>query len=156
MPNKVVRKRRTTKAVELGPGLHAATLELQVASPAGGFRARLPDGRVVVAHPSPSVTTRLLDDCLRARRVVLLTDGSNGPLILGALQTDVGARADSQENVALEGRTLDLSAKDRITLTVGETRLTLEKDGAVRWVGERMTLDMGALVQILSANVRLP
>jgi hypothetical protein len=76
--------------------------------------------------------------------------------ILGALQTAPSARVDADGGLALEARTIEIAAQDRIALKVGASLLTLDRDGVIRLNGDKLTLDVGALVDILSANVRLP
>jgi hypothetical protein len=102
------------------------------------------------------VAPALLDECLRARRTVLFAERGGRVEILGALQTAPGPRANADGDLALEGRAVEIAAADRIALRVGASRLTLDRDGVIRMDGDRLTIDVGALVQILSANVNLP
>ena len=137
----------------LGPGLHAAVVEIAVD---GAYRVRTSTGELVPAVPAASVAPALLDECLRTRRTVLLSEQGDRVVILGALQTAPSARVDPDGGLSLEARSIELAAAERIALKVGASLLSLDREGVIRLNGDRLTIDVGALVQILSANVNLP
>lgn len=144
---------RARPAPRLGPGLHAAVIEI---AGEGAYRVRTIAGDLVPATPAASVAPALLDECLRTRRTVLVAEEGGGAVILGALQTAPSARADPDGGLAIEARSVEIAAADRIALKVGASSLSLDREGVVRLNGDRLTIDVGALVQILSANVNLP
>jgi hypothetical protein len=150
-------RRVSAREPALGPGLHAALVEMAAdGEESPTYRVRTSSGALVAASPAPGVAPALIDECLRARRTVLCAERAGRVEILGALQTTPSPRADLDGNVALEGRAIEIAAAERIALKVGGSRLSLDRDGVIRMDGDRLTIDVGALVQILSANVRLP
>ena len=137
----------------LGPGLHAAVVEIAAD---GAYRVRTAAGELFPAVPAASVAPALLDECLRTRRTVLLSEQGDHVVILGALQTAPSARVDPDGGLAIEARSVEIAAAERIALKVGASLLSLDREGVIRLNGDRLTIDVGALVQILSANVNLP
>jgi hypothetical protein len=138
----------------LGPGIHPATVELKTGS---SYRVKLLDGRRARATLAPGVSPKLLDECLRSRRAVMLADGERGPLILGALQTAPTPEVQEDADVfEVRARHIRLKADTSIVLQAGSAALTLETSGLARFDGERMVIDAAALVRVLSARVDLP
>lgn len=137
----------------LGPGMHAASIELFAAPVA---RVRLPTGKVVRAKVAPEVEPAFVEECLRLGRTVVLVDGEQGPVIVGALQTSraLGPSADGVLN--LEADMLRLRAGSLATIEVGQSALRLESTGLVRMEGNKLVLDVSSLVRFLSARVELP
>ena len=146
-------RKATAASSRLGPGLHAAAVEI---AGEGAYRVRTFAGEIVPAVTAASVAPALLAECLRTRRTVLVADQGGVAVILGALQTAPTARADPDGGLAIEARSVEIAAADRIALKVGASSLSLDREGVVRLNGDRLTIDVGALVQILSANVQLP
>ena len=98
-----------------------------------------------------------MDECLRDRRMVLLSQGEDGPEIIGAVQTQPSAATvDRQQQIEMRGERLELDAAKQISLRVGDTTLELRRDGSVRLAGNRLTMDIAALVKVLSAKMELP
>ena len=146
--------RSTRDPVALGPGIHAATIELQEGA---SFRVKLLDGQRVVATHARGVSPMLLDECLRARRTVMLADGEHGPIILGALQTDPTPRVDAESGTfEVEAKHIRLRADATIAFKVGSTSLALGQSGVARIEGEQLILDVAALMRVLAAKVELP
>jgi hypothetical protein len=94
---------------------------------------------------------------MRERRTVLLTPGADGDVVmLGALQTARGVSRDARDNVKLEGAHVEIEAKEGVVFHVGKSTLKLDRQGAVKIVGQRMTADVAEVVRILSALCELP
>jgi hypothetical protein len=117
------------------------------------YKVRLLGGELVDARLGPGCSTALVDECLAARRTVLISEGA----ILGALQTaPTEARRDVDGNVSVEGGEVVVEADHALSLRAGDTELVLHEDGTVRIVGQRMSIDVAALIKLLSARVELP
>lgn len=154
------------KAAPLGPGLHPATVESIVAltdtaRPVGdaarpSYRLRLADGREIVASPLPQVSPSFVDQCLREGRTVIVMDTPGGVAIAGALQTAEAPAPDAQGRLVLEARHLRLRAGETLEIEAPGASLRLEPGGAVRLEGDRMVIDMAALVRIFSGKVEIP
>jgi hypothetical protein len=153
--------RRSSAPVErpdLEPGLHPGIVEERTGSTRDVVRVRLFDGGIHEAVAAPGVAAALVDECMRDRRTVLLSRGPKGEaLIVGALQTAPSvASTDRDERALVHGTSVELTAEHSIALRVGKSTVTIDKHGVVRLAGQRMTLDMAALVRVLSAHVELP
>src|SRR4051794_19296993 len=109
-------------APRLGPGLHAAVVEI---AGDGVYRVRTTTGDLVPATPAASVAPALIDECLRTRRTVLVAEQGGGVVILGALQTAPSARVDPDGGLAIEARSVEIGATERIALKVGASALSL-------------------------------
>jgi hypothetical protein len=141
-------------AEALGPGIHAGTVELGDGS---SYRVKLLTGRRTTATAADGVSPRLLDECLGARRMVMLSDSDRGPVILGALQTAPTPHVDPTSGIfEVDATHIRLRADATITLTSGAASLTLARSGVTRLEGEQMVVDVGALVRFLTAKVELP
>jgi hypothetical protein len=138
----------------LGPGVHAAMIELNLGA---CYQVRLLHGARTTAKLAFGVSPRLLEECLMTRRLVIVANDDSGPIVLGALQTEpsAGVREDTRA-LEVEARHIRLRAAETITLEAGPVSLSLDKSGAVHIEGERMVIDVGALLRVLSAKVELP
>lgn len=145
--------RRLPRAAGLGPGLHAGTIELRSGR---SFQVRTAAGALVTATLDDEVDPALAEDCLCSGRRVVLADGESGPVILGALQTSAPVVKDPDGCVTIQGRELRLRADKQVVIDAGPVSLRLHESGAVRVEGEKMVIDMPALLRILSASVELP
>jgi hypothetical protein len=139
------RKQRVVARKTLGPGLHVGVVELMSN---GAYRVALMTGGHVRADLDPGVSPAFVQRCMKAGRNVLLADGSRGPTMLGALQTD-------DEDASIED-SLRLRADKEIAFEVGSTRLLLTSDGKIRIEGRDLAMDVSSLVRFLSARVELP
>jgi hypothetical protein len=145
----------------LGPGLHAARVERIVTASGEGvprsvYQILLPTGLRTTATLDPGVAAALVEECLRQGRSVVVTEGAGGVVIVGALQTAPYPVADERGTLVLDARHLRLRATDTLELEVPGTSLRLEPGGAVRIDGDRLVIDMAALVRIFSGRVEIP
>ncbi|MCC6528138.1 MAG: hypothetical protein IT373_36160 [Polyangiaceae bacterium] len=148
------RRRVPDRAPSPAPGLAVVTLELRSAA---SLRVRTLAGAVLPARLAPGFEPELADECLRDYRHVLAEIGADGEaVLLGALQTQRTTSRDAHDAVELRGRRVELRAEDEIRLCVGKSVLRMDKSGAVRVTGQKMTLDVAAVVRFLSALVELP
>jgi hypothetical protein len=145
--------RKPRSAAALGPGLHAGVIELRSQDT---FRVRMLDGTVVSARPDDGVDPELLRDCLRNGRRVIVADGGDGPLLLGALQTARPVARDVDGNLTLSGKRVRLKAEQALVLECGEGAVRLDSAGALRLEGDRLVVDIGSLVRFLAARVEFP
>lgn len=161
MPKK---KSPSKSAAVLGPGLHCAIIELASdrGSSAGGARldrelhVRTLDGRRWNAKLADEVDPAFAATCLKERRTVLLVDSANGPVVLGALQTSEPVTREANGAVTVRGKDVHVRAERTLVLEAGPVLLRAESDGEVRFEGNRLVIDMSALVRLLSARVELP
>jgi hypothetical protein len=152
--------RRARATAALGPGLHPGTIELTTAEGEGekprSFRVRVGGEKLVSATLGPGVSPALAEECMREGRTVVLVDGPDGIRIAGALQTAPTIAPDAQGTLALEAKHLRVRAERSIAIEVPGGGLTLEQGGVVRMEGDKLVLDMAALVRIFSARVEIP
>jgi hypothetical protein len=152
MPRRQTSER--VSAAPLGPGIHAATVKLRLGS---SYRVRLLQGAQARATLAPGVSPALIDECQQTRRLVMLSDGKQGPVILGALQTAPAPYVNTATGkLELEAEHIALKANTTIELRVGSASVALAKSGVARVEGSRMVLDVNALLRVLSAKVELP
>lgn len=154
---------RTAKNLRPRPavdrGLHVATVELlqERTAQETSYRVRLLTGELIDASLGPGVEPALALECLRDRRSLLVHHDGQGTRILGALQTSASAtRTTRAGDTELAGHEVDLCAERRVSIRAGSTTLSLDHAGNVRLNGQRLTLDLAALVRIVSASVELP
>jgi len=140
-------------AAALAPGVHPGRIEVRSRDT---WRVRLWDGTMVRARPADEIEPALLDECFRARRTVLVAAGPSGAVILGALQTSCAPARDSDGALRVRGRRVEIQADQGIELRVGASAIRLDEKGVIKMVGNRMTLDVAAVVRVLSALVELP
>ncbi len=156
MPKKVVTNKKAREAIEaapLGPGLHAGTIELRSGE---SFRVRVLGGPVVAATLDDHVDPELARECLRTGGRVIVTQGAHGPVILGALQTSVPVARDVDGSLSVTAKKIRLRAEQALVLESGESSLRLHPDGTLRVEGDKMVIDVGALVRFLAARVEFP
>lgn len=145
---KLVKKAEATLAV----GLHAGTIERRA-----GDRLRVRIGGVLITcGVAPEVDNRLVDECARDRRIVLVTVRDDGMDVIGAVQTAPSAVRTEGEIQRISGKQVEIGAEDGVVIRVGASSLRLDKKGTIKIVGQKMTMDVAALVRVLSALVELP
>jgi hypothetical protein len=160
--DKKERPRRGKAEAALGPGLHAGHLEMVTASADEGrergqsYRVRLASGRRVAARLGKAVAADFADECLRDGRTVVLVESPGGVEIAGALQVSKALAKDPQGTLTLEARHVRVRADQSIVLEVPGGALSLEPGGAVRLEGDKLVIDMAALVRVFAARVELP
>jgi hypothetical protein len=110
----------------------------------------------VTATLDRGVAAALVEECLREGRNVVMMDGPKGVVIAGALQVATSPAADAHGTLALEARHLRLRATETLELEVPGSSLRFEPGGAVRIEGDRLVIDMAALVRIFSSRVEIP
>lgn len=137
----------------LGPGLHGAFIELATE---GSYRVRTTAGEHLRAELAPGVSPALAMECLRAGRMVILVGSPRGPAIVGALQTAPAVEKDADGVVAVDAREIRLRAERSILIEAGPVTIRGDESGALRMEGDRLVLDMPALVRVLSARMELP
>jgi hypothetical protein len=147
--------RRAAQRVDeaLGPGLHAATIEMKAGR---AYRVHVADGRRLSATLGDHVEGALVEECLRTGREVILVATPRGARIVGALQTALPTERREGGVLTVRAEELRLQAGRRFVLEVGEVGVTAEESGLVRMEGNRMVIDMSAAVRILSASLELP
>ncbi len=138
--------------IELAPTQRERTLGVT----GDRYSVRLTTGERVTAELAPGMCQAFARECVRARRMVVLTDGANGPCIAGALQTEAHPAVDARGTLALEAEHVRLRAQRSLTLEVPGGRIELEPGGVVKLEGDRLVLDAAALVRILSSRVEVP
>jgi len=138
----------------LGAGIHAATVELKTGR---SYRVKLLDGRSTRTTLAHGVSPKLIDECLRSRRLVMLADGERGPVIVGALQTSLVPQIHEDTGAfEVDATQIQLRADASIVLRVGTSSLSLAKSGVARIEGEQMVIDVAALLRVLATKVELP
>ncbi len=147
------RATRTSPAL-LPPGLHPARIELRAGE---RFHVRTLEGLRVEARLAPEVEEAFAEECLREHRTVLVAPGAEGTaILLGALQTARGVSRDRHGMTRIDGRRIELEAEDGLVLRVGKSKFILDRQGTVKVVGRKMTMDLSDLVQVLSLRCTLP
>lgn len=152
-PRRRGQARSAPRPETLGPGLHGGVIELAADSQ---YRVRLLSGDRVSATLLPGVQPDLALECLRTSRTVLLVDSDRGPMIAGALQTSVAVERDADGIVEVRAREIRLRADTALLIEAGPVTIRADESGALRMEGDRMVLDMAALVRVLSARMELP
>ena len=148
-----LRRKAPSPMPALGPGLHAGWIELRGN---GAFRVRTMTGERMSAVLGDDVDVALAEECLRASRLVILADTDRGPTILGALQTTRSLVREPDGTVSLKAKSIRLQVDESMVLEAGPVVLKLNADGTMRTEGNRMVIDMGSNVRVLSALVELP
>ena len=142
------------RTAALGPGIHAATVVLKNGA---SCRVKLLDGRRARATLAPGVSPKLLDECLRTRRLVMLADGEGGPAVLGALQTAPVPEVQEERDVyEVKAKEIRLKAATSIVLETGSSALVLEESGLARVTGNRLVIDVATLLRVLATKVEFP
>lgn len=155
---KVVRLRKADAVAapdreEARQGLSIGKIELRAET---AFRVRLVGGRLVSAKLAPDVDEGFAEECLRDKRTVLVVMEEGGAVIAGALQTSKAVSRDAHDAVRIEGSRVRIEADEGIDIAVGKSSLRLDKSGAVKIVGQKMTMDVATVLRVLSALVELP
>jgi hypothetical protein len=141
-------------APALGPGIHPARIEMRAD---GAFRVRTAGGELLAARLAEGFEEAFAEECMRERRTVMIAEGTEvEAVILGALQTSRAVERDAHDTVRIEGKRVELEAEEGISIQVGKSTLRLDRHGAVKIVGQKMTMDVAAVVRVLSALVELP
>ena len=144
---------RAADPAPLGPGLHGAFIEL---ASEGSYRVRTTSGEHLRAELAPGVSPALAMECLRAGRMVILVASARGPEIVGALQTAPAVERDADGVVSVDAREIRLRAEQSILIEAGPVTIRADESGALRMEGDRLVLDMPALVRVLSARMEIP
>lgn len=153
------KRRRIVRRGEnaLGPGLHTAHVVMKLQKPGeGDYVVRLASGERVPARLHDDMQPSFADDCLRDGRLVLVIDTARGVEIAGALQTARVPVADARGALTIEAKDLRLRAIENLSVDVGLVSLRAQPNGALRMEGDRLVIDMAAMVRILSGRVDLP
>lgn len=157
---KTTRRRRSKASLPLGPGMHPGRIEMVMAASADGaervYRVRLASGRHVTARLDGAVTPDFAEECLRGGRTVVLVDGPDGARIAGALQVASAIEKDRRGTLALEAKHVRVQADQSLVLEVPGGSLAFEPGGSLRFEGDKLVIDMAALVRIFAARVELP
>ena len=150
------------EAKPLGPGLHPGVVEMiaargQERDARPAFQVRFePTGAGSSRRSPPASRPRSSRSaCAKAAPSCWRTRPGASPS-LGALQTASAPAPDAHGTLALDARHLRLRARETLELEVPGSSLRIEPGGAVRIEGDRLVIDMAALVRILSARVELP
>ncbi len=152
-------ERKPRRLASVGAGLHAGKVELAIAEKDGGprsYRVLLAAGRRVSATLGHGVSNELVEECLREGKTVVLVDGVNGIEIAGALQTQSNIQKDNLGTLALEAKHIRIRADQSLVLEVPGASLSFEPGGALRMEGDKLVIDMAALVRVFAARVELP
>jgi predicted polyphosphate/ATP-dependent NAD kinase len=149
-------KKRAPRASSalLAPGVHPARIEMRAGV---RFQVRTLDGLRVEARLAPEVEDAFAEECMREHRTVLVSPGGEGSaVLLGALQTSRGVLRDRHGLTRIDGKRIELEAEDGLVLRVGKSKILLDRQGTVKVVGRKMTMDVSDLVQVLSLLCKLP
>lgn len=138
----------------LGPGIHPARIDVCAGD---RFHLRTLAGQRVEARLADDVEPAFAQECLREHRTVLITPGDDGiAVILGALQTARGISRDDTGTVRSRGKRVEIEADEGLVLRVGQSALVMDKRGALKLVGQKMTVNVAEVVRVLSALCELP
>jgi hypothetical protein len=152
-------RRRAAKAHAPAPGLALVTIELAEVGrgPEASYHVRTSAGAKLPASLAPGFDHSFARECLRDYRPVLAEVRDDGTaMLVGALQTRSTTTRDDRDAVELTGRRVEIRADEEARIVVGKSALRLSKDGQVRIVGQRATIDMAALLKVMAALVELP
>ena len=144
---------RTARSPALGAGLHGVTIEIKSER---SFQVRTAAGERMAAVLGDGVAPDLVDECLRTGRLVIAVDTPRGPTIVGALQTSVPFARDVDGVLTVEAKELRMRFERAAFIEVGPVTIAADASGVLRLEGDRMVIDMGALLRVLSAKVELP
>ncbi len=141
---------------QLSAGLHIGRLERRIPGREGAYRVLLPDGAAVEAELSPDFEPELAAECLRDNRTVMLSADGRRVTVVGSLQTSRTISRDHRDNLHIEARRVRVDAEEGMVFHVGKSTLRMDKKGAIKLTGQRMSMDVATVVRILSALVELP
>jgi hypothetical protein len=145
--------RRAAKELALGPGVFLAAVELRAGD---SYRIRVVSGERVSATVHESVEPALVEECMRDGRMVLVCQAERGPMIFGAVQTTRALACNADGTLAISTKEIRLSAEKTLRIEAGPVTISVDSSGTLRLQGDRMVLDMGALIRLLAARVELP
>ncbi|MFO0590350.1 MAG: hypothetical protein U0441_22600 [Polyangiaceae bacterium] len=137
----------------LGTGIHAAVIEMRSES---AYRIRTMTGERCPAHLADGMDPALAEECLREGRTVLVTESKRGVLILGALQMSRTPVREADGSVVIEGKDVRLRAERSVVIDAGPVSFKADRTGILRFEGEKMVIDVSALVRVLSARMEIP
>ena len=137
---------------EIGEGLVPGRI---VRIDGDSIEVELLSGGTVQAIPADDIESGFVAECLRARRTVLVTRAGEGILLLGALQTSSQIAASGGESTVRAKRFV-VDASEGIVLRVGQTEVSLDAAGVVRFAGEKMSVAVAKVFRVLSATAELP
>lgn len=146
-------KPRTAPDPALPPGIHAARVE---ARRGALFEVRTLAGQRARARLADDVEEALIEERLAERGTVIVAQGEDGAVILGALQARRAVTRDAQDTARLEARRVEIDATEGVSIRVGKSAMRLDPQGGVRIVGQKMTLDIAEVVRVLAAMCELP
>ncbi len=149
---RVSEKKRVAVKKALGPGVHLGVVEMRSGS---SYRVKLMAGGHARATRGPGVGAAAVDRWMDQAQTVVLADGDRGPLLVGALEKPLDDEGRGGARL-VSGRSIRIDAEDEITLTVGSISLKLNKAGAAELKGEKLVIDVAAIMKVLAARVELP
>jgi hypothetical protein len=127
---------RSAELVELGP----TRTSVRLRGSAGAIEAVL----------APEVEMAFLENARReGQRVLVEIEPGQTPVVVGVLQTRL------PERVKLEGRVIEIDAKESLTLRSGRAGLRLRKDGDVELIGTRISAASRGLMRLVGRVLRL-
>lgn len=145
---------RKQAAPALAPGIHLGRIEMLSGAV---YSVSVGPRRSVMVELAEGFEAAFAEECLREQRPVIVSVDEDGRAVLaGALQTTRGVSRDREGSARIEATRLDLRAEEGATIAVGRTLLRIDRRGAVKIVGDKMTLDITEVVRVLSARCELP
>jgi hypothetical protein len=144
---------RSATPLNAGSGFALAKVEMRSGD---RYRVRTTGGLGLIADVAPGVERAFVDECLRQGRLVVLVDGEDRPTIAGALQTSRAFGVDPDGQLSVNASAIRLKAEQTLRIEAGEVAITVDRAGVLRLEGDKMVIDMGALIRLLSARVELP
>jgi hypothetical protein len=152
--DKLKKRAPGARVASLGPGVHPARIDLRAGD---RYSVHTFAGERTEARLARGVEEALAEECLREQRTVLVTQGEDGvPVILGALQTARGASPGAGGAARPCGKRVEIRAEEGLVLRVGQAALVMEKDGTVKIVGQKMSMNLAEVVRVLSTRCELP
>src|SRR5262245_37589310 len=128
---------RKKASVVLAPGMHLGRIEMQSGAV---YSVSVGSRQSAMAELAEGFEAAFAEECLREQRAVVLAVSDDGKAVLaGALQTSRSISRDREGSARIEARRLDLRAEDGATIAVGRTLLRIDRQGAVKIVGDKMT-----------------
>ncbi len=132
----------------LTPGLRTAELaQLRGRTATVRLRASAED---VLAELAPEVDTRLLERARKeGQRVLVEIEPGITPLVVGVVQTRL------PEHVEIDAMTIEIRAKQAVTLRSGLAGLRLRADGDVELLGTRISAASRGIMRLVGRVLRL-
>lgn len=135
------------------PTLDVATLD-HVAG--DGYVVVLPDGSTRSAVLGPGIDPELARQCLREQRPMLVRSVGDEIRLVGALQTRLSPVSSRDGVVTVSGQKVRLEGEHDVELASGGARLSLQRDGKLSVLGERLTMHVASLIKLIASKVELP